>query len=51
MGEQWWYILKDRRQMSVSSYAAIIDFEVYLLMTMRLRMSMADKEAQLVLQP
>ncbi|AGZ49861.1 hypothetical protein PJN25_23430 [Mycobacterium kansasii] len=34
-------------EMNVSAYAMIIDFEVYLLMTMRLRMSMANKEAQL----
>jgi hypothetical protein len=33
--------------MNVSSVAAIIDFEVYLLMTMKLRMSMANKGAQL----
>jgi hypothetical protein len=33
--------------MDTSPAAAIIDFEVYVLMTMRLRMSMANKEAQL----
>lgn len=33
--------------MSTASAAAIVDFEVYLLMTMKLRMSMANKEAQL----
>lgn len=36
-----------RGEMNVSSYPVIIDFDVYLLMTMRLRMSMANKEAQL----
>ncbi|VBA59736.1 hypothetical protein [Mycobacterium attenuatum] len=33
--------------MNAASVTAIIDFEVYLLMTMKLRMSMANKEAQL----
>jgi hypothetical protein len=33
--------------MNTSFAAATIDFEIYLLMTMKLRMSMANKEAQL----
>ncbi len=33
--------------MTIPAYAALIDFETYILMTMKLRMSMADKGAQL----
>ncbi len=33
--------------MNMPAYAELIDFEVYILMTMKLRMSMADKGAQL----